>query len=140
MEIYKPGQGRHTRNATFLVLVTLVYWGSRSLYNWLVGFGVFEPSVNAESIPFIDQKLGLAFILANLVFVAASYGVFVFLNRPRPAELLITTEVELKKVAWPSWADAKNSSAVVLVFVVLVAGFLVCADIVLSRIFGLILG
>ncbi|MAB90146.1 MAG: preprotein translocase subunit SecE [Planctomycetes bacterium] len=62
-----------------------------------------------------------------------------FLNKPRSAEFLIETNEELKKVTWPSWADAKSSSMIVLGFMVFLAIFLWSSDLLFGFIFGLLL-
>ena len=46
---------------------------------------------------------------------------------------------ELRKVTWPTWNDAWNSSLIVLLFVVVVTGFIFASDFVINRIMGWIL-
>jgi preprotein translocase subunit SecE len=48
--------------------------------------------------------------------------------------------IELQKVAWPTWAELKGSTAVVLVAVVLIAIFIGIVDFGLSKIVGIVFG
>jgi preprotein translocase subunit SecE len=52
-----------------------------------------------------------------------------------------TTEVveELKKVTWPDWPQLKNATAVVIVFVLLIALIIWIMDLGVGRVLNLIL-
>ena len=73
------------------------------------------------------------------VFLALELFLIWMINRPKLGGLLIETETEMKKVSWPSWSDAFNSSLVVLVAVIFFMLFLGLARIVLIFIFDKII-
>ena len=48
--------------------------------------------------------------------------------RPKVADFLIETELELRKVTWPNWPEVFNSSMVVIATVLFLMGFLALSD------------
>jgi preprotein translocase SecE subunit len=66
-----------------------------------------------------------------LGFIAA-WGVFMLYNWPRFADFLIATEAEMTKVSWSSKSELKRATAVVLITLFLLAGFLFSVDMVWS--------
>ena len=54
------------------------------------------------------------------------------LSRPKIANFLIETEIELRKVAWPSFPETRAASVVVIICVVVMMGILFGADGMLS--------
>jgi preprotein translocase subunit SecE len=78
-----------------------------------------------------------------LIWVVVVGGVFAFLWR-KGYLLKLTlyvreTQEELKKCSWPSLDELKGSTLVVLVAMALLAGFTIAADLVVSKLIGLIL-
>lgn len=57
----------------------------------------------------------------------------------RIKEFLDGVVFEMKKVSWPSWAELKGSTIVVLLLSLILAIFLFVVDIVLSKLVNLIL-
>ena len=45
------------------------------------------------------------------------------------------TWVELQKCAWPSWDELKGSTALIIIMIALLGGFIVLIDLILSRVF-----
>jgi preprotein translocase SecE subunit len=77
----------------------------------------------------LEQRFNIAFLISWVVILGGLLAVQrMLLANPRNAEFLITTDEEIKKVTWPSWKDAKDSAVVVLIFVGLLAVFLVLSD------------
>ena len=58
----------------------------------------------------------------------------------RAAKFFRDTKSELKKVVWPSKADTKQNTIVVLVTVVIAAAAMILLDTVFGGILGLIIG
>jgi preprotein translocase subunit SecE len=78
-----------------------------------------------------------------LIWVVVIGGAFAFLWR-RGYLLKLTlyvreTQEELKKCSWPSVEELKGSTLVVMVAMGLLAGFTIAADLVVSKLIGLIL-
>lgn len=106
---YKPGQGSLARNGTLGALGVLIVFG---MYSWS----------GTQSQPL--YKWGLPLALGAL----AGWIAFRAIHYPRFADFLISTEAEMNKVSWPSRAELRASTIVVLVNVFLLALFLFVAD------------
>ena len=66
------------------------------------------------------------------------FGIFLVMNRPTTADLLIDTELEMKKVSWPTRQEAWNSSIVVVVTVLIFTVILFTFDVILNKALQLI--
>jgi len=53
----------------------------------------------------------------------------------RLAVYVAETREELKKCAWPSWEELKGSTALIMVMIALLGGFIVVVDLLLTQIF-----
>ena len=78
-----------------------------------------------------------------LIWVVVIGGVFAFLWR-KGYLLKLTlyvreTQEELKKCSWPSLEELKGSTVVVMVAMAVMAAFTIAADLVVSRLIGLML-
>ena len=84
-------------------------------------------------------RLTGALLVAFLVFLAASFLYLRYLAKDKTADHLIEVEGEMKKVTWPSFEEATNSSIVVIITVLILMGFLALADLALGQIFRIVL-
>lgn len=140
---YKQDQGRLARMASFWTLVAMTYYGCSSLRAELPAYfdQLGQPLVEGlPRIPVLGVHLDAAFGIAFVLFVAATWLIYRWLETPRNADLLIETEAELRKVTWPTMKEVVNSSIVVIVSVLFLMAFLAGADIVLARVAGVLLG
>ena len=139
-EIYKEGHGVLVRRVAFVGLATLLVWGGIELYGWLAGADWVRNNrwVNYR-IPVVNQFIDPAFVISWIVIIGGCVLIYRLLNKPRSADFLIETDTEVRKVTWPTWNDAWNSSLIVLLFVLVVTGFIFGSDWVISRIMNLIL-
>ena len=71
---------------------------------------------------------------ALALFLVVVFGIHAWLERPKNADLLIETEIELRKVTWPTSQEVFSSSLVVVVCVILLMAFLAGADWFLARV------
>ena len=132
---YKKDQGRLTRMAAFWSLAILIFYGCYSLREELAMrflgadnkprlgqpiFGLRVPVVGVEVTP--------ALLIATVVFAASIVALHRWQQKPKVADLLIETEAEMRKVTWPTFSEAVNSSLVVIVCVVFLMAFLAGAD------------
>jgi preprotein translocase subunit SecE len=53
----------------------------------------------------------------------------------RLAAYVTETREELKKCSWPTWEELKGSTALIIVMIALLGGFIVLVDTVLFKIF-----
>jgi preprotein translocase subunit SecE len=101
LSIYKPGQGKYTRLLTAAGAGVLTLAGAMWLWDQFQGtFGDNTIFVQAGA------AVGLIAVMAGLLFWS--------LNKPRIADFMIATEVEMKKVNWPSRREIIGSTWVVI--------------------------
>jgi preprotein translocase SecE subunit len=138
---YKEDQGRHVRMAAFWTVVFFVGFGCRFLHDFMIQWRSLSEPLGGVRIPVVGVDLSPAFLVAFLFFVAGVVLVKRWQQQPKVADMLIDTEAELKKVTWPKGEEVWNASLVVILCVVLLAGFLMLADWVVFRImFRLVFG
>ena len=132
---YKKDQGRMARMAAFWILAVLIFYGCSSLRDTLVS--QFPDSLGnplAGRVPILGLELTPALLIAGVVLAGALFLLYRWEETPKNADLLIETEQELRKVAWPTLDEAINGSWTVVITVVFLMGFLFAADVVLGRV------
>ena len=140
MDIYKKGEGKLTRRVAYYGILLLVVWGFKEFAKTLMGwFGFFRKTLVDVELPYYEQPLTIGVLLCIVLTVVVGWYLYGLINGRKLAPLLIDTETELKKVAWPSWDDAKQSTVIVLVFVAATAIFLTAVEFALRRVFEFIL-
>jgi preprotein translocase SecE subunit len=144
---YKEDQGRHARMAAFWTVVFFLGFGCRFLHDILVRWPALRAPLLQESgrgglrIPVVGADVTPAFLVSMLIFLAGLLLVHRWQQTPKVADLLIDTEAELKKVAWPKGQEVWNASLVVMLSVVILGALLALGDLFLARIMrALILG
>ena len=137
---YRKGQGKWSRLIAAGVVMALVIFGCWTLYEWLMGYKSVRTLV-IFSVPGIDLNVNLAFLISAVVFVvfAVLTYYFVALHR-RTCNFLIETEVEMKKVTWPSGSDVAGSTLIVVITVIVFAAWALLCDFVFSNLIGFIYG
>jgi preprotein translocase SecE subunit len=140
VQTYKEGHGVVVRRTAFVVLSALAVWGAMTLYDALSGFSFVKNSRLIEyKIPVINQYPDAAFFICWAVAGLAIWRIHKLLSREKTADYLIETDVEFRKVTWPSWKDAVTSALVVLLFVVAMTVYIALCDGALSFILGKVL-
>lgn len=131
---HKPDEGRHARQASFWLGVGMIFFGCYALSVELLGVTALRGPVLASvpEVPLLGISLTGAFVVSALVFLALSFIYVRMLAKPKVADHLIEVEGEMRKVTWPSFEEATNSSIVVIVTVLVLMGFLAAADFVLG--------
>jgi preprotein translocase subunit SecE len=104
--VYKPNQGRIVRQVTALAVWLIVALGVWRLYATL-GDAEYNNGVTV-GIP--------AFLLLAGLWIG-----YRLVNWPRFADFLVAVEAEMKKVTWPSRAEVKRASVVVVVTIAILA-------------------
>lgn len=125
--------------AAYWAVVLLVLFGCSFLHAVLVGNfeatrTVLDVPVVGNSIPIVGVQLTPAFLLSAFIFFVGMFLIYRWQQRPKVADLLIDTESELRRVAWPSPQQIVNSSIVVGVSVLLIGFYLAFADWFLTRV------
>ncbi len=126
--------------AMFWIIWILIVYGCWGLRYTVAGWALPEfLSKELTRLPVLNE-VSLASLIILLAIPAISAFVLIrYLNRPKVADFLIETEVELRKVAWPSFKETRSASLVVIVTVLILAGFLAGSDFLLSRIVRLLI-
>jgi preprotein translocase subunit SecE len=120
--------------AAFWCLVLFLLFGCHSLYVALQSFATLAEPIGGLSIPVVSVPLSSAFLISFGLFLVGLLVIRRWERKPKIADLLIDTEAEMKKVAWPTLQQVTNSSLVVIVSVVLLGAFLAVVDLLLARI------
>jgi preprotein translocase SecE subunit len=111
LEIYKKGQGKMARVSAYVLASLLILFG---VYRLHATFNVPGEGVLAENLPLIGS-LTIMKLISAAAFLVGLLLLHLILNRPAAADLLIDTEQEMRKVSWPSWAEVKSATGIVVV-------------------------
>ncbi len=136
IQIYKKGQAPLTRYVAAGSCGALLAWGCYSLFKAIYVEG--WPRALLFEVPGLGLEITPAFLIALATFAAVGFGLFILMNRPTTADLLIDTELEMKKVSWPTRQEAWNSSIVVVVTVLIFTVILFTFDVILNKALQLI--
>ena len=111
---YKPEQGYYTRTLSFIWFLTLA--AAFALWLWQQ-LSVVETNTLYYQAGVV---VGLAVIVIPLLYW--------LINKPGTADFMIATELEMKKVNWPSRREIIGSTIVVIAGTFLFAGILFVID------------
>ena len=131
----KPGQGRWARLGAYVGVAVIALFGAIALHKWP---GYDSKWFFGESGLWQKTIFGAKFTLRPVFFPAVAFllGAMVafhlFVNRPRPADFLIETQGEMKRVSWPTRREWVGSTLVVLALVAVLSFFLYGVDSLLS--------
>lgn len=143
-QVHKPGQAKLSRTLTFLGGLLLLAWGCWSLLLELSSFRWLDRAWNEHflgaapgdawtvDLVILQSKFSPAFTIAALLLVAAGVWWHWLLNRPRVADRLVDMEAELRKVSWPTFSDAWQSTLVVSGFTALIVVLVFSYDLVIK--------
>lgn len=120
--LYKPSQGRITRQVTCAVLWIVIGLASLRLYQTLYDAGVWQ------------------YIAPMVLLVVGFWAAYRAVNYPKFADFLIAVEAEMNKVSWPSRGELIRSSVVVIFVIFMLAIVLFGYDIVWQYLFKNVLG
>ncbi|QDT58701.1 preprotein translocase subunit SecE [Stieleria bergensis] len=115
---YKPNQGRIVRQVTLLAMWVVVGLGNWSLYNTL----------NAQLSGNEGNGDAIAVAVPAVLIIVGFWVTYRLVQWVTFADFLIAVEAEMKKVSWPSQAEVKRASIVVMVTIGLMAVMLFVYD------------
>ncbi|MCX8228737.1 MAG: preprotein translocase subunit SecE [Planctomycetota bacterium] len=138
---YKPDEGRNARQATFWLGEGMLAFACYALSGTLTGWvSMRRPLIESlETVPVLGVPFTGAFAIAAALFVVGSLVFVRYMSAEKQAQHLIEVEAEVNKVTWPTFKEASNSSIVVVITVVVLMGFLAIADLLLGKVFNIIL-
>jgi preprotein translocase subunit SecE len=117
-EIYKPGQGYHTRIWSGITLGVMVCWAAYFLYEKLELVGTGATTRYVQVSVAVGTILGLGL-----------FGYWLLARNRRICDFLIATEGEMKKVNWTSRREIIGSTKVVIFVVIFMSLMLFIVDI-----------
>ncbi len=145
METYKAGQGSLTRLVTWTILILALCMGCVEIYSWIhrpASHSVMDRSVVPlewfRSLPVFGVPFSIKFAICLAVFVGLVWFLKWFMHRTTTVDTLIETEMELKKVSWPTREESYNATWVVLLVTVLLTMSLWAFDGALRLVLGLV--
>ncbi len=140
METYKSGQGSLARMLAVSSVALLLILGCRELYSWVYNpkDGPIIPLDVFESLPLLGVPLSWTFLICVAVLVLGVFVFRIYLTKPSTVDTLIETEAEMKKVAWPTMAESKTATMIVILVTGVITATLALFDTVLSRMFQLV--
>jgi len=131
---HRPGEGVYARGVAFWSLAGFAGLFARRLYLWLDRFE-FMRKVLLPEIPVVGVPLTPGFLLSIAIFTGLALAIWKLLNVPKIGDLLIDTELEMKKVTWPSFDESRKAALVVIFCVIVMVVFLSASDLGLEWFF-----
>jgi len=125
-DIYKRSQGRITRQVTFAALAIGMAIGLWRLSQTLA---TYDPGSHL-GMSQTAASAALRFGLPALLLAVGWWISYRLVNLPNFADFLISVEVEMNKVSWPSRSELIRASIVVLVTIVFLALLIAAFDVV----------
>lgn len=125
---YRPDEGVYARGTAFWSLAALAFLAGRRFYFYSQRWEFSRKDLVGEPIPVLAFPLTPGFLMGAGVFLLLTYGIWRMVNAKRIGDLLIDTEIEMKKVTWPSMSDSRKASIVVVICVVVMVAFLSASD------------
>ena len=137
MEAYKSGQGSFIRLSVNVAIMLVLFLGAIELYSWI------QDNDDKSLIPirvFQDLPLlGVPFSWKLILCVGLGVGLWWLIQRalrkPARIDALIETELEMKKVSWPTGAEARNATWIVVLVTIILTMSLASFDIALVYVF-----
>jgi len=126
VQVYKKGQGSAAR------------WISAASLGALAAFGCYELQSKVSEWTSASVNLGFAAMSVSVLaggaaFVIALILIGMLVNTPKFVDYLIVSEVELRKVSWPTKAELKRQTVVVIVTLLIFSAILLAADTLFSQ-------
>ncbi|MCK6439979.1 MAG: preprotein translocase subunit SecE [Planctomycetes bacterium] len=159
METYKPGQGKQARTFAALVYVFVTAWMCYAFMEYgnsrldrLLGsiFGYDTPifaqpvqtllGASGDEVSGMTGWLTLSFAVAIGLFIVMMAWGYRLLNRPKVADHLIGTELEMRRVKWPGKAEVARAGSIVVYYVFWLAVIILLIDLVMNTVIGMLLG
>jgi preprotein translocase subunit SecE len=123
-EIYKKGQGTTARWVAAIGLGALAAFGTFELYDSL--------SMSTGSLSLAGYQVPWSALISIVVFLGAAVLIAWLINVPKFVDYLIMSEIELRKVSWPTREELKRQTTVVIIALVAFSLVLWFADLIFT--------
>ncbi len=119
-DIYKPGQGKHTRLCSAFAIALMAGLGCLRLFDKLEAASWGSLSSRAT--------MWIATMVPAGLFVGLALLIFWLVNKSSIADFMIAAEGEMKKVSWSSRQEITVSTIIVIVVVIVMVALLGTTD------------
>ncbi len=123
-EIYKKGQGTTARWIAAAGMGALAAFGTYELYDSLSAVG---GSFHVGTV-----EVAYSALVSILVFLGAAVLIAWLVNLPKFVDYLIMSEIELRKVSWPTREELKRQTTVVIIALIAFSLVLWIADLIFT--------
>lgn len=144
---YKGKQGRIVRWGMFIPSAVLAIYGSYCGFLGFYGSNLLAEdrkgwvkflyekfaTINIDMIDFSLDITPRLLFMVGVAIVSVIFLAYLCFSNARTSEFLITTEDEMRKVAWPTFQELVDSSCVVIIAIIIMGAFLFVADISLAK-------
>lgn len=137
-KIPRPTEGIIARRSALVILGFLWFLGGFQLYSFLESYPTWGRAWGGAAVPLLQLPLNFALLTSVGLFAVGSMLSFFTLNRTTSVDFLVDTEIEMKKVTWPTKSDSVNATLVVIATVLVMGALLAIFDFLLRVIFGVI--
>jgi preprotein translocase SecE subunit len=111
----------------------------QTVRSWILSMGGRDLAAPwMESFPILG-RLDLATVISVGVLALGGLLLYIWLNRPKVADMLIDTEGELRKVTWPTFADTWKGTLAVVFTVAFMLVYLTGADLAIHTVMRMIM-
>jgi preprotein translocase subunit SecE len=124
-EIYKKGQGTTARWIAAVGMGALAAFGTFELYDSLSALG-------GNPLRMGGVEMSWSTLTSIVVFLAAAALIAWLINLPKFVDYLIMSEIELRKVSWPTREELKRQTTVVIIALVAFSLVLWVADLIFT--------
>jgi preprotein translocase SecE subunit len=123
-EVYKKGQGTTARAVAAASMLGIGIYGAYEVMKWLSE----SPRLAGSRLNLGIFALPAPLLISGGVFVIFAVITALLVNNPRFVDYLINSEAELRKVSWPTRAELKRQTIVVIITMVAFGILLLIAD------------
>ena len=123
-EPYRQGQGTYARATAAVATSVIALFASYQIYNGMIDSSVLIP----VRIPVIDVMITWGVAISTIFFVGSLVGIAYLYNKPKVADFLIETQIELQKVSWPTREELRDATIVVISLTVVLGAFVFAAN------------
>jgi preprotein translocase SecE subunit len=140
MEAYKSGQGSFARLSVNVAVLLALFLGCMELYSWIQDPAdtALVPGAVFSDLPLLGAPLSWKFLLCVGLFIGLWMLIRKWITKPAAVDALIETELEMKKVSWPTAPEARTATWVVIFVTVLLTLSLAFFDIALVSVFNFV--
>lgn len=128
-DVYQWKQGKVVRRSTAAAIVLGFLLLSQSLFqSVLYDLGTFGSRFGVQTGGIATLPVG--YLVIGLLNLVGIWLAFRLINYPVFADFLIDVEAEMAKVSWPSWAELRRATLMVLGVMFIISVLLVVYDVV----------